>query len=95
MRVVRRKAERLVDTRLELLRDRMLQPVGLVVHVRDVDAERLGEVELEQPVVPDHFDGDALSEELEARIDKVLGYPTHDPHGDPIPDADLNWPSQP
>lgn len=31
----------------------------------------------------------ALSEELEARIDESLGYPTHDPHGDPIPDADL------
>jgi DtxR family Mn-dependent transcriptional regulator len=34
----------------------------------------------------------AISEELEARIDRALGYPTHDPHGDPIPDADLNWP---
>jgi DtxR family Mn-dependent transcriptional regulator len=34
----------------------------------------------------------ALSEELEARIDKALGFPTHDPHGDPIPDADLKWP---
>jgi DtxR family transcriptional regulator, Mn-dependent transcriptional regulator len=33
-----------------------------------------------------------LSEELEARIDRALGYPTHDPHGDPIPDADLKWP---
>jgi DtxR family Mn-dependent transcriptional regulator len=31
----------------------------------------------------------ALSEELEARIDESLGYPTHDPHGDPIPDAKL------
>jgi DtxR family Mn-dependent transcriptional regulator len=31
----------------------------------------------------------ALSEELEARIDLALGYPTHDPHGDPIPDAEL------
>jgi DtxR family Mn-dependent transcriptional regulator len=31
----------------------------------------------------------ALSEELEARIDAVLGYPTHDPHGDPIPDSAL------
>jgi DtxR family Mn-dependent transcriptional regulator len=31
----------------------------------------------------------ALSEELEARIDAELGYPTHDPHGDPIPDAEL------
>jgi DtxR family transcriptional regulator, Mn-dependent transcriptional regulator len=30
-----------------------------------------------------------LSEELEAKIDAELGYPTHDPHGDPIPDRDL------
>ena len=34
----------------------------------------------------------ALSEELEARIDETLGFPTHDPHGDPIPDANLEWP---
>jgi DtxR family Mn-dependent transcriptional regulator len=33
-----------------------------------------------------------LSEELEAKIDSALGYPTHDPHGDPIPNADLEWP---
>lgn len=32
----------------------------------------------------------ALSEEVEARIDKSLGFPRHDPHGDPIPDADLH-----
>jgi DtxR family Mn-dependent transcriptional regulator len=31
----------------------------------------------------------ALSEELEARIDAELGYPTYDPHGDPIPDREL------
>jgi DtxR family Mn-dependent transcriptional regulator len=31
----------------------------------------------------------ALSEELEAKIDEALGYPTHDPHGDPIPDREL------
>jgi DtxR family Mn-dependent transcriptional regulator len=36
-----------------------------------------------------------ISEELEARIDRALGFPTHDPHGDPIPSADLEWPSQP
>ncbi len=30
-----------------------------------------------------------LSEELEARMDSALGYPTHDPHGDPIPAPDL------
>jgi DtxR family Mn-dependent transcriptional regulator len=34
-----------------------------------------------------------ISEELETRIDRALGYPTHDPHGDPIPDANLEWPS--
>lgn len=27
----------------------------------------------------------AISERLEDRIDSVLGHPTHDPHGDPIP----------
>jgi DtxR family Mn-dependent transcriptional regulator len=32
----------------------------------------------------------ALTEELEAKIDAELGYPTHDPHGDPIPDRELN-----
>ena len=36
----------------------------------------------------------ALSEELEARIDAELGYPTHDPHGDPIPDRELRVETQ-
>jgi DtxR family Mn-dependent transcriptional regulator len=35
----------------------------------------------------------AISEELEERIDRALGFPTHDPHGDPIPDANLEWPA--
>jgi DtxR family transcriptional regulator, Mn-dependent transcriptional regulator len=30
-----------------------------------------------------------ISKDLEARIAAKLGHPTHDPHGDPIPDADL------
>jgi DtxR family Mn-dependent transcriptional regulator len=34
-----------------------------------------------------------LSEDLEARIAAKLGNPTHDPHGDPIPDANLEWPA--
>jgi DtxR family Mn-dependent transcriptional regulator len=34
-----------------------------------------------------------LSEELEALISAKLGNPTHDPHGDPIPDANLKWPA--
>src|SRR5262245_28956563 len=45
------------------------------------------------PIEEVHSEADrlehALSEELEARIDESLGYPTHDPHGDPIPDAKL------
>lgn len=34
-----------------------------------------------------------LSEALEARIDRALGYPTHDPHGDPIPSPSGDIPS--
>jgi DtxR family transcriptional regulator, Mn-dependent transcriptional regulator len=29
-----------------------------------------------------------ISKEFEAKLDKMLGYPTHDPHGDPIPSRD-------
>ncbi len=36
-----------------------------------------------------------ISEELEERIDRALGFPTHDPHGDPIPTPDLEWPAGP
>lgn len=34
-----------------------------------------------------------VSERFEARIDSLLGYPTHDPHGDPIPspEGDIAW----
>jgi len=34
------------------------------------------------------------SEEMIDRLDKFLGYPKLDPHGDPIPDASLNIKSQ-
>jgi DtxR family transcriptional regulator, Mn-dependent transcriptional regulator len=36
-----------------------------------------------------------LSEDLEALIAAKLGNPTHDPHGDPIPTADLQMPEEP
>jgi DtxR family transcriptional regulator, Mn-dependent transcriptional regulator len=36
----------------------------------------------------------APSEDLEERIDRALGYPTHDPHGEAIPDANLEWPPE-
>ena len=35
-----------------------------------------------------------ISEEFEERIAHVLGEPTHDPHGDPIPTRDLKMPVQ-
>ncbi len=56
VRVVRRVSERRVDPRLELLGQRMLEPVGLVVHRVDRHAERFRQVLLEQPVVADHLD---------------------------------------
>jgi DtxR family Mn-dependent transcriptional regulator len=69
---------------LEVIRHHRLLELYLAetlgVHVDDVheEADRL-----------EH----ALSEELEERIDRALGFPTHDPHGDPIPDANLRWPA--
>jgi DtxR family Mn-dependent transcriptional regulator len=68
---------------LEVIRHHRLLELYLAktlgVHVDEVhdEAERLEHV---------------ISEELEERIDKALGFPTHDPHGDPIPDARLRWP---
>jgi len=35
-----------------------------------------------------------ISEDFEARMDAALGHPTHDPHGDPIPNAQLVMPSE-
>ncbi len=34
-----------------------------------------------------------ISERFEARIAETMGHPTRDPHGDPIPDADLRFPT--
>lgn len=36
-----------------------------------------------------------LSEEVEARIDAALGFPKRDPHGDPIPSAELELENDP
>jgi DtxR family Mn-dependent transcriptional regulator len=57
-----------------LLERYLADRLGLSLHEVHAEAERL-----------EH----ALSEELEAKIDAELGFPTHDPHGDPIPDRDL------
>ena len=57
-----------------LLEQYLSQTLGLPIDALHDEADRL-----------EH----ALSEELEAHIDRTLGYPTHDPHGDPIPGPDL------
>lgn len=68
---------------LEVIRHHRLLELYLAetlgLHVDDVhdEADRLEHV---------------ISEELEERIDRALGFPTHDPHGDPIPNASLEWP---
>src|ERR671932_11814 len=78
----------------------VLTPAGEQVALEVIRHHRLLELYLAQTLgvhVDDvHEEADRLehviSEELEARIDRALGFPTHDPHGDPIPDAELNWP---
>lgn len=66
---------------LELLRHHRLLERFLV----DQLGMRLDEVHAEADRL-EH----AISETLEAKIDAKLGHPTHDPHGDPIPDAKLS-----
>jgi DtxR family Mn-dependent transcriptional regulator len=58
-----------------LLEQYLAETLGLGIDAVHAEADRLEHV---------------ISEELEERIDEQLGYPTHDPHGDPIPDAGLN-----
>jgi DtxR family transcriptional regulator, Mn-dependent transcriptional regulator len=75
-----------------------LTPEGEQVALEVLRHHRLLELYLvEQLGVPwdrVHEEAEALehviSEDLEARIAAKLGHPTHDPHGDPIPDARLN-----
>jgi DtxR family transcriptional regulator, Mn-dependent transcriptional regulator len=77
-----------------------LTPAGERVAVEVIRHHRLLELYLAETLGVDvedvHDEADrlehVLSEELEARIDRALGYPTHDPHGDPIPNAKLEWP---
>lgn len=82
-------------------RDVALTPAGERIAVEVIRHHRLLELYLAETLgvaVEDvHDEADrlehVLSEELEARIDRVLGYPTHDPHGEAIPDAQLVWPT--
>ena len=68
---------------LELIRHHRLletylhQALGYKLHEVHAEAERL-----------EHH----ISEDFEARISEMLGHPTHDPHGDPIPTKDGQLP---
>ena len=85
----------------EPYRGARLTPSGERVALEVIRHHRLIELYLAETLglhVDDvHAEADRLehviSEELEARIDSALGYPTHDPHGDPIPNANLEWPT--
>jgi len=57
-----------------LLEQYLAKTLGLGIDAVHAEAHRLEHV---------------ISEEVEARIDESLGFPTHDPHGDPIPDPNL------
>ena len=61
VRVVRRVPELGRDQRLELLGDDVLEDLRLVVHAVPRHVEPLGEVQLEQPVVAEHLERDALA----------------------------------
>jgi len=65
---------------LEMIRHHRLLELYLAEHL-DVPWDRVHE----EAEALEHV----LSEFLEARIAAKLGHPTHDPHGDPIPDHDL------
>jgi DtxR family Mn-dependent transcriptional regulator len=79
-----------------------LTPAGEKVALEVIRHHRLIELYLAETLglhVDDvHDEADRLehviSEELEERIDQALGFPTHDPHGDPIPNAELEWPGE-
>jgi DtxR family Mn-dependent transcriptional regulator len=73
-----------------------LTPAGAKVALEIIRHHRLLEVYLKDALgyTWDQVDGEAevlehvISEEFEDRIDAMLGHPTRDPHGDPIPTKD-------
>jgi DtxR family Mn-dependent transcriptional regulator len=87
---------------LEYLKHRgvVLTEHGRKVALQTIRHHRLIEMFLHQilgfPWDEVHEEADRLehviSEKMEARIAQVLGDPTHDPHGDPIPTHDLEIP---
>lgn len=79
----------------------ILTEAGKLAALRVLRSHRLLEMYLVQVLGYDwdmvHSEADrlehAISQDFEMRIDEALGYPTHDPHGDPIPSQDLSMPA--
>jgi DtxR family Mn-dependent transcriptional regulator len=77
-----------------------LTPAGEVAALEVVRRHRLIEAflaeQLDYEATEVHDEADALehhvSEEFTRRVERVLDYPAADPHGDPIPPADLSTP---
>jgi len=78
----------------------VLTPEGNRIALEIIRNHRLLEMYLHQVLGYDwdkvHEEADQLehviSEEFEQRIEEALGYPSYDPHGDPIPNKDLEMP---
>ena len=97
--MIQRLSEKnLVD--YEKYRGVALTPEGLFLATSIVRRHRLWEVFLSEKLGFPWGAIHALAEELEHiksqelidRLDSYLGFPTHDPHGDPIPQADGSIP---
>lgn len=73
-----------------------LSPAGRKIALRVIRKHRLWELFLKEKLQFGWDEVHEIAEQLEhiqsaeliERLDKFLGYPTHDPHGDPIPDRD-------
>jgi DtxR family Mn-dependent transcriptional regulator len=71
---------------LEMLRHHRLLETFLAAPWGSAGIEVHDEAERLEHVISEHF---------AARIAEVMGHPTHDPHGDPIPTAELEMPAEP
>jgi DtxR family Mn-dependent transcriptional regulator len=92
-----KKLDRLALVRHEPYHGARLTPAGERIALEVVRHHRLLELYLKEALGLSwdqvHVEAERLehylSDAVEARIDAALGYPTRDPHGDPIPTPDL------
>lgn len=80
-----------------------LSPAGKKIALRIIRKHRLWELFLTEKLQFRWDEVHDIAEQLEhiqsgeliERLNKFLGYPTHDPHGDPIPDKEGNYSPSP